>query len=334
MTELLAHHTHTPESNRTAREYAGVDARNHAGSYLELVEALDPGFDIVFSRTEHHGKYSCSDPRSYHSRLQQEAGEKGVELDYHDRHVTGELEGTRFAIIEGVEASYRDEDNHVTFVGVPVDEEVDLHELGEDEFYSEAEKASFVAPAHPFLGDLGFPREDLEELVDTAGNGHGEIELMLGYSTGYDRLTNARARGELMNGGKAVEEVAGEEVPVIPELDWHVCIPGELSGFGVLPDGSVDRLFEGDIPVENFGRAEVIQNGKNGISPLQMVTTYPEELPLYDRFEPIYRSLDLLGLEVPYGQQEFTESMEDSVSDLSGVTPEDVERHAEPLKDG
>lgn len=344
--ELFFYHLHTEESNHHSRVYAGEEsAENHGIDIVETVKNLPPGTNAVFATTEHFKAFPAKDPRSRYSQMEDKIFElkyKGYDasIELFDRHAYGYIGESEFADINCVEASLEDDIfEHITICGVPIDEENEMAGLSLDEhkdqnLYEKARNASWIGPAHPHLDwpkDFGIRENRFNSIIEE-GRKDYDIELVMNYTTGFNLPTNKIARGE-WGKDESVSEVAGDEIPLIPELDAHVKLPGKLDGAGVVYD-TMDEFSDGRIPVERIIEAEIIDlpNRIPGINSWDFVRTMaPDSLPGYE--SGLYRFTDNLPepWKVPYQRENFEEIAEKDREKLSELDPDYLFRNTRPL---
>lgn len=308
----------------------GYPSGNHHAAYVPFVRNLSDNINVVFTRTDH-----WQSSKDFYHRLAVEVDRNGGEFRWFKRHIYFEVDGTQAAVINGVEASVRTHKQHVVVCGLPIEDEREFHNLSEREFFTVARKAEWTAPAHPFLpGRRGFSDELLESLFDTAQGSDG-FTIAIGYMTGYTPRLNMLARGMLRPlQGKSVLTYAKEyDIPVIPELDWHVAVPERLAGVGIIRNDSVmDRLRGGEVSTDQLLNTQVVtyhKEGQEGMKPMRFIASFPLSLPLYhtgvyDRF-------------LPYAKEEFEAIRDESLASISAISerkllensynPEDLLNH-------
>ncbi len=257
--EILLYHTHTEESNSTVRNFYGEDAvENHFGDYTHVIQELPGDIDPVFVRTEHAQKKSREDSGSFYQDFEEEVIEQGGQLEYHDRHVTGTLGENQFSIIEGVEGTLNDQDSHVLFCGIPVDEEktawnLELDRNSEKSFYDFSEDVSWTGLPHWNI--MSPSHEEKEEIIYEAER-NDDIDVAVSHASGYG-LANRYINGDL----PLLQDSVDYNVSRIPELDWHVTLPYKLDGVGVLEDGTINDLRSGDLSVEKITDCNMVNHG-------------------------------------------------------------------------
>ncbi len=247
---------------------------SHRGDYMELAEALPDDISFVATRTEHY----ATDP-TYYNDLQAAVEERNGTYETHDAHATFQLPGKEpHVIINGAELSVEDRTNHYTLVGYPLDDDRVLYNLSADDLYEEARNVDgWASPAHPFIADYEISGDQLNNFFDEADD-CDNITAAINYTTGYWWPANKLARGELGSDRSVYDYADTYNVPFIPELDHHSALPNELQGVGQVDDTVIDKLWDGDLPVDDLLDADIVSNrpGFEGLTMRQMLRTYPD----------------------------------------------------------
>jgi hypothetical protein len=204
---------------------------------------------------------------------------RGGRFERHAAHVCLELDGSRAAVVHGVEASVESDDQHVTICGLPLSDDGVYRGLSPAAVAEAGRDAAWVAPAHPFVPRLGYEQSVLRDLV-TAATAR-DVPVALGYTVGYAPLFNALARGECdPRRDHTVVSLAEElDVPLVPEVDWHVALPPTVARMRPLPDGTVDALERGEIPAADCFWAPAVPPARTALTYPEFVRSYPELFP-------------------------------------------------------
>jgi hypothetical protein len=271
---LLFHHTHTPASNRFERAVRGLDIDSHATDYLRLARALPGGTDAVFVRTDHWR----TDP-AFFERLGDRMAAVGTGVDTFERHVVFEVDGTRAAVINGVEGSVIDDRYHITVCGLPLDDAATYRSLDGTELAAVCERAAWVAPAHVGLPGHRYPERLLASVFDIVSD--SPARAVLGYPTGYPAAVNRISRNAVPGRSSVRALAARFDVPLLPELDLHATVPPRYAGCGVLPSSAVDDLADGHLPTPDILAADLLatESGVPGIPLRAFARTYDAFLP-------------------------------------------------------
>jgi hypothetical protein len=274
MPAYLLHHTHTRASNDADRRIRGHTAGNHQADYLGLVSKLPAGVDVVVTRTEHW--YTTGD---LYDDLAAAVRARGGRFERHAAHVCLELDGSRAAVVHGVEASVETDDQHVTICGLPLEDDGVYRGLSPEDVATAGQDAAWVAPAHPFVPRLGYEQSVLREVV-TAATAR-DVPVALGYTVGYAPLLNALARGECDPRREDTVVSLAERLGVglVPEVDWHVALPGTLGRMRPLPDGVFDALERGEIPAVDCFWAPAVPPTATALTYPEFARSYPELFP-------------------------------------------------------
>lgn len=272
---LLVHHTH-PYSPQYAFTEDKTDKMEKEVSlyYDDFVRTLPEGYDVVFTKTDHWV------PRSeifgkLKDKLEKRRDSYGKIFD---KHLYGEIDGKRFAVINGVEASAEKKDYHFTLNGLKIGEEKKYKNLEMEELYKEARKAEFTCLAHPLTPGVSMPDRMIEKFLEKSKDDEKivpGIEVAKGYSTVINFLSLGLHRK--MVGKKSLFDYADEYgVPLIPETDWHAHFPKNLRGVGKIDEESMEKLFNGDIPTENILDSEYDHMDCKGLSIKEHLESYPK----------------------------------------------------------
>jgi hypothetical protein len=327
---LFLNHTHTPYSNDITGRHNDQRDLNHHTDYIEITEQLPEDIDIVYNRTEH-----IETETDLYDDIQEEVEEKGGEYRQFDRHAWFEIDGTEAAIINSVEASVEDSNNHYTINGLPIEDD-EYSEISEEELYQAARDAAWTAPAHPFVPEFQLPDGQLDRFYEAAEE--KDFTAAINYSTGYSPLVNRLAQGRTDPLIGAVETVRGlfggetdeaedqdvqtyadeHDIPIVPEYDTHAAIPERLDGAGVLGDVMED-LREGELPVEELLDADVLSYdgpGSEGLSWKRFIRSFPGSAPFS-------RLLENTGL-VPVTEDGFQTVAGRSYDGLADLDPTEI----------
>lgn len=98
--------------------------------------------------------------------------------------------------------------------------------------------------------------EEKQELFKESDR-NDDFEMALNHSGGYgfgDLYINDEFSPE-----SDIEKYAKKhDLPVVPEYDWHVALPQKLDHAGVLEEGTIETLRDGEIPVENIMTCDMV----------------------------------------------------------------------------
>lgn len=327
---LLLHHTHPNSSNDTEANIRGYDAANHQTDYFKLAEFLPEGSSFIATKSDHWKKTP-----SFWSSMEVELTQKDSEHSFerHDTHITFEYDGVRAAVIDGIEASLLDDAYHFTLIGGDIEEEKNLNNITTQELYREAKDFAFASPAHPHLPGFDTPDELIQDFLRTADD-EDDITAAMNFATGYTTSFNKMARGThfFRRNRTPVQEYADNYgIELIPELDMHASFPNRLEGAGIVDISAMDKLENGEIPVEKLLGCDVLSYGKTGsegMSNPKFLRTYPDMADLgFNSYERILSKTP----GVPYTEEEFQGLFRESLESLNRF-PEDQEEWKRKLK--
>jgi len=303
--EILINHAHTDLSNTAEQEVRDFPAINHQVDYRDIVEELDEDKSVVIAGTEHWRVNEYSELENY-------VRDNGGDTQRHDTHLSGELGGTEFAALYGVEGSIDSEKQHFTVSGVDINEidaGRDFINMDTEEVYEIARESAWITPAHPFLPGFSVSDDNLEDIVEMDED--EDIEVMIPYTAGYNPVLNKLAQGRHREND--VEDLASNyDLPMIPEADMHCYVPDSMSGFGVV-DGVVEEARNGEIDIEGVRDSYVVE----GTVSDQLMSFYRSGQSFADLL-PGYRS----GLYekvpiIPTSEQDFEDIWDRSLDNLS-----------------
>lgn len=309
-TTLLFHHTHTPDSNRYEQEIRGVKIKSHATSYLEIVNRLPENCNAIFIKTDH-----WKTSPEYFDRIEDELHSKNTGLTRFESHVYFELDGTRAAIINGVEAAVESQNNHITICGLPLENERTYETLQFTDLENVARDAAWIAPAHIGMPFHHVPTDLMESICGLSSD--SSIEVALGYTTGYFPMYNRISRNEIPFRTSVGEYADRFDLNVLPELDIHAVVPDGFAGCGLVETAAIDALRNGDIPVEEIFDSDLFTPGgyQRGIRVDQFLRNYATFIPLYGN-----------------GNVSFEELFETSLPSTDWLESVDFEKSSVPLR--
>lgn len=346
--EVLINHTHTPYSIASERDVHGnMNAINHNAAYAALIDHLPADVTPIIVRTEHY----TADPAffdEHHGFPARVKREYGGDYELHDTHVTGEIDGTSFAVINGVEASMNRDSSHVTVAGLDTDSEDVFFNLDTTELYDAVVEAdgAWLATAHqhyryPGVKDMSIPDNELHNLFTHAQG--GEVPVAVGYTTGYDQINNMVARGTSRSlvGKPDVHDYAEEyDVPLVPEIDWHIAVHPGLEGTGVLREPVWDDLAEidrvADMDVGKLLETDIVSYASDqrfkateGLSATAFYRdTFPGSVPLPDRITTTV--FTRTGTSPPATRDDFAAAVERYIGEIN-VSGDQLKRHADSI---
>jgi len=271
---LLFYHTHTADSNRFEREVRNLEISSHATDYVEVARRLPNGVNAVFVKTDHWK----TDPEFFERLGSRFDGE----IESFGSHVFFEVDGSKVAVINGVEIAVGVENNHYVVAGLPLDDEETYHVLSMDEAVELGKRAGWMAPAHVGMPFGRIPEGTLDEFFGRADK--KDIKVALGYTTGYFPFYNRLSRNETPFRTSVTEYAEENGVPLLPELDSHAFLPERLTGCGVLEQEVIRKLDEGEMPVAEILSADLlsVDGVLQGISAVQFGRNYAAFLPLVE----------------------------------------------------
>ncbi len=302
--ELLLNHSHTDLSNTSEQEVRDFPAINHQVNYGDIIEELGDSDSVAVAGTEH---WRIND----YSGLEQYVESRGGEVDRYDTHIAGELDRTEFAAFYGVEGSLESYPQHFTASGVDlseVEQDRDYINMDEDELYDLARESAWITPAHPFLPGFSLEDENVELVMDMDED--TEIDVMLPYTEGYNKVLNSLAQGRHRE--QSVEDIAeNRDLSMIPEADLHCYIPRGMAGFGIT-EGLVDAARDGNVDVEAVKDSDVIPESAKD-TPFNFYRSgqsFADQLPGYD--SGVYRHVPM----VPTSEEDFQAIWENTLENL------------------
>jgi hypothetical protein len=309
---LLFNHTHTEISNEYGRRAIGEKTNeNHYADYSKLLECLDDEFNAVIVNTEHY----FSEEAYPHEFLEDiNSMEEGYIEGEYESHISGNVGDTRFALVNGVEAGFLDQENHFIMIGLPYENDYGLVEPDREIFYESAEDAEIVHPAHPFFEseildyNLGISDELINEFMEESEKGSWRAGV--GYMTGYFHpFFNKMARGELPWQNKSVGDISEDySTPLIPEQDWHVKLPRDLGGVGVIEEEDIYDFDSKQFDPGSLLGSEIIAPREGWFSVSGAIDIH-QGLKHFDRFEP----------------GEFRNFCDQRLESFRDISPEDIE---------
>ena len=277
---LLFYHTHTPHSNQFERECRGLEITTHASDYIRILERLPANVDAVFVKTDHWR----TDP-TYFDQLEERLSERGQPMERFRSHVRFKIGGSSGTVINGVEGSVRSEQKHVVIAGLPLSDKGEYYNLGMEELIEAGDRGHWIAPAHIGMPLHRFERELLTEIFEQAKR--RDVDVALGYPTGYFPLYNSICRNE----GPfrtSVEDIANKhDIALLPELDLHGVVPEAFFGCGVLEERVSERLGNGSFPTGDLLKPELFRPNdcRLGITVRQYLRNYTAFIPFIDQPE-------------------------------------------------
>jgi hypothetical protein len=323
---LFFNHFHTERSTEYVDEERDVpewDGSNHFGSPVKTLKYLDKGQKAVVTITEHF----WTNGKDFFEELGGETEELGGSYEMNERCLILEEGGATLYIINGVEASYREEDNHLVLAGLPLSDRERYKDLDREELREKLEEAGYAHPAHPFLENFGMEDEILDEVCETIN--YSPTELFIPFTTAYGSIIDGKARGE-EESERDVKELAGEHgANLIVELDHHVHLPRNLNGVALLENSAAGKLENGEIPLEEIRDSYVIDATHWDLFKdwFRAARTFADQLPNYMEWKSFWSLLTF-----PYGDEELLE-LRDYYYDaeLSSLDIEKLRSRSRPL---
>jgi hypothetical protein len=273
---LFFNHFHSPRSNSYVMKYSdskylGQKAINHFGSPIKILKGLQSRQKAVINLTEHFQ----TNPRKFFEGMVQAVEEIGGSGSIQNQSVLLELKGAEMKIINGVEATYRGEGNHVILGGVPIEKEVYILENKQD-LKNALEKAEYAHPAHPFFGDFGIEKEKLFEICRTIKE--SSAQLFIPYTTAYGHMYDEKTRG-FEESEIDIEDLSEKfSAPYIVEQDHHVHLPSGMNGVALLENSATE-----EVPIQELKEARIIKPKKSDTlrDQWRIGRTYADQLPGY-----------------------------------------------------
>jgi hypothetical protein len=295
---LFLNHFHTKESTGHVKELTDCPdwkAVNHLGSPVRILEKLQEGQNAVITLTEHYK----TNGKDFFQKMGEKAENLGGGYKLNDHSLVIEQGGSKVAVINGVEASYRRRDSHVVIAGLPIQDNKTYYNLDEEKLGEVLENAAYAHPAHPFLEEFGMSMKELEKVCRTIQD--SSAKLFIPYTCAYPVNIDKNARG-----------VSGSETDVhglankynsclIVEHDHHVHLPSNLGGIGLLKSSSIKHLENGEIPLEEIKKMRIIEPSKTDTfrDLFRAGRTFADQLPNYKEWKSLWKRLTF-----PYGEDE------------------------------
>jgi|GEM_PF-3470744 len=289
-------HYHTEYSNKSFTDIKGVETSNHyTASIAQLAETIPSDIDLFFTRTDHYK----TDP-DYWEKTKKEVERRGGEAYKDDLVLRGELEGTRFWGINGVETALEDDlkKEYIAY-GLELDDSQNHICEDYDEMLELTESTELGVIPHPFMMDFDW-EEGREEFIEKALD--YDVELGIGYSTGYGTLNNV-SNGYWFNEEDVKDLTERYDLPAIPDIDYHAYLPGKIS---LVDRSAIDKLEADEIPVEEMKDMRIVQEEglKSGLRRVQdtigagltfvdMMPVVGSQLSRHERFYKFLRDSSL-----------------------------------------
>lgn len=294
---LFFNHFHTLRSNDyvsthgSAEEWEGI---NHFGSPIKILEGLEAGQNTIITVTEHFH----TNGEEFYRKLLEEVKEKGGEGHLNKRNLSLELEGSKLKIINGVEACYKHENNHVVLGGLSIEDHGKYMFEEKENFAKAVEKADYAHPAHPFFGEFGIEDEILDEICEVIQE--SSAKLFIPYTTAYGPKFDKKARGTEDSDRDIYDLTVEYSVPFIVEHDHHIHLPSGMNGVGLLEDSSLDK----EVPLQEIKDAQLIEPRKSdSLRDLWRIgRTYADLLPGYEDKKWFWNLIS-----TPYTEEDYIE---------------------------
>ncbi len=335
-------HLHTPYSSRAERDVRGVEVINHHVAPRDIIDTAPAGVDLLFGPSDH----VRSSPDLYDD-LDGWLADRDGHLDVFDTHAYGELDDTRFAFWNGIEATVDGNDAHFGVYGIPPREEVTLYDLPDvDALYDEAKAAGadLVVANHPHLPLFGTPDEHWKGFLDASRS--TDIASGVEYSTGYNDIGNLVSRG-LFADEPVTETARGNGLYLVPGLDAHDTLPPRYEGVGVLPGHHMDGLaspgVDTDVMLDDMQVAGytpwTAEGLGTGIPPLKTVRggleflrTYADVLPAWNTRNAVDRAYH--ALDFPHTVDDHADRWDATVATVEPPTRQElIDAAYDPLDD-
>jgi hypothetical protein len=293
---LFLNHFHTPKSTQHLIKHTdatGEEIKNHQGNPLLILDKLENSQKAVITLTEH----LSTNGEEYFQKLIEKAESKGGKGSIQNKHVKLELEGAKVKILNGVEASYKKESNHIIIAGLPIKREEQHYMLkNKQELQKSLEKAEYAHPAHPFFGKFGIKNKTLEEVCETINK--SDTELFIPFTTAYGPRYDKKARGTKESNENIYSLKEKYSAKFIVEQDHHIHLPSGMNGAGLLKEKSMEEKF----PLQEIKSSRVIKPRKiDKIRDLWRTgRTYADQLPKYLERKKIWKKI-----QTPYTKEKF-----------------------------
>ncbi|MFB6158590.1 MAG: hypothetical protein ABEJ95_02905 [Candidatus Nanohalobium sp.] len=323
---LFLHHFHTDKSTEYVKEltdepeWKGI---NHLGDPLKILEKLDEDQKAVISLTEHYR----TNGEDFFRELGEKAEKLGGSYRMRERSLIMEHEGSKIAIINGVEASYKQRDKHIVLSGLKLEEKENYYNIDREKLSEALKETAYAHPAHPFLGEFRMSLDELDEVIRTIQR--SSAKLFIPYTYAYNVRIDRQARGEKKNDLDVKELAKRYDAPIILEHDHHVHLPSGLGGIGLLKDSAIEALEEGQIPVKEIEDMNVIEPRRRDTfrDLFRAGRTFADQLPNYIEWKSLWKKLTF-----PYGTKEL-ESWRDKYysSELENIDIENLKERSRKL---
>lgn len=323
---LFLNHFHTEKSTQYVEEFTddpewkGI---NHLGDPTEILERLGDNQNAVIVLTEHYQTNGIE----FFEDLGREAEEIGGAYKLNDKSLILKHEGSKVAIINGVEASYLRRDSHLVIAGLPLENEEEYFNLDRESLEESLRHASFAHLAHPFLGDFGLDMNEIDMVCRTIKE--SPAKLFIPYTFAYPINIDRNARGEKESKTDIYDLMDKYDAPMIVEHDHHVHLPSNLGGVGLTKDSAVEKLERGEIPLEEILDMRIIEPRRRDTfrNLFRAGRTFADQLPNYKRWKTLWKRLTF-----PYGREEL-ESWRDKYysTELEDINTEELQKRSRPL---
>ena len=243
---VLLYHAHTRESNRVShlsQKHEDVITKNHSTDVYRLFESMPEETAPIMVRTEHFHKRPRDDNKSWHRKFEQDILRNGDQIEYHDTHITGTINNEPYAVIDGIEGSYREPHKHFLAVGLGLDNEIDAKDMSRSELYDLGEDSAAIG--FPHINILS-PSTSEKQQILTDLDDEPDIEVLLSRTGGYgffNRFVNGKT-----SYGTDVDELASQYgLGTVPELDLHSYTTKGLQYTGITDSSPIENLRDGEL---------------------------------------------------------------------------------------
>ncbi len=329
---------------------------NHFVDYFEIRKKVPESINLVMNDTTHE----VNEDRSY-DELYRKVKEEGGEFRKFDKHIYFEIDDKEAVVINSAEVgvgNHGHDESHFTVTGLEMGyEEYDTFTM--DELSDFAKEAEITSVAHQYLPLFHTGKEVLYEFLEETKK--KDFRAGINYSTGYFKLGNKLARGEIqkynpLNGffdrfsdklpdflveqlrvEKDIVELAEEyDLPLIPEIDAHSIIPEKFQGAGVLKESVMEDFKEGKFPADELLETDVLDYGNKEISVFEFIRMYSDVFPGWNYEKGNKKGIKekILSPVFNYYPQEHKEDFEKSIKSLEEMDVEEIKENSYPLVKG
>ncbi|MFB6158589.1 MAG: hypothetical protein ABEJ95_02900 [Candidatus Nanohalobium sp.] len=323
---VFLNHFHTKEStyHERLRDFTAV---NHHGSPAKIAEELDEGQKAAIVVTEHFS----TNGEDWYKELGRDIERDGGNYTLNENSLNLEQGGSEVTVWNGVEASYKDNQNHIIAAGLPINDEEDYLNLNSDDMEWLADRSDYIHPAHPYFMDFGMEEDIIEDVIDIGQD--SEAQLFLPETHAYGVL-DSMATGEVGSDTSVYDLSREEDIPLIPEQDHHVHLPHNLSGVGLIPGGDSDEITDRVEEVQVIEPENSIQSIlEEAIDTKNAVRTFADMLPGYNQEDGgVWKHVPDLGpFSIPVTDEDFEDIRDSSYRAALDFDISELQSRSRPL---